>query len=77
MLSFVGFLAFIGVVLSHNFKAQILTAPSETANAATTITAIGNNMLSSGEGGYLLPFEAVSVLLLACIVGALIIARKR
>ena len=34
-------------------------------------------MLSTGEGGYLLPFEAVSVLLLACIVGALLIARKR
>ena len=27
--------------------------------------------------GYLLPFEAVSILLLACIVGGLLIARKR
>lgn len=77
LLSLVGFLAFTGIVLTHNFKAQVLSAPSETASAATTITAIGNDMLSSGEGGYLLPFEAVSVLLLACIVGALIIARKR
>lgn len=77
VLSFVGFLAFVGVVLTHNFKAAVLTAPSETANAVTTIDSIGRNMLSSGDNGYLLPFEAVSVLLLACIVGALMIARKR
>ena len=77
VLSFVGFLTFIGVVLSHEWTAQILEAPSETANAQTTISALGNSILSSGNGGYLLPFEAVSVLLLACIVGALLIARKR
>ena len=33
VLSFVGFLAFVGVVLTHNFKAAVLAAPSETANA--------------------------------------------
>lgn len=38
---------------------------------------LGNLMLSSGRGGYLLPFEAVSVLLLACIIGAVAVARKR
>lgn len=77
VLSLVGFLAFTSIVLTHSFKAQILTAPSETASAVTSIQSIGKNMLSTGEEGYLLPFEAVSVLLLACIVGALIIARKR
>ena len=75
--SFVGFLTFIGVVLSHQFKSEVLSAPSETASAVTTIQSIGHNMLSTGANGYLLPFEAVSVLLLACIVGALLIARKR
>lgn len=77
LLSLVGFVAFISIVLTHNFKAQILTAPSEKAYAVTTINSIGTNMLSTGENGYLLPFEAVSVLLIACIVGALLIARKR
>lgn len=77
ILSLVGFLSFAGIVLTHNFKSQILAAPNETDSAVTTINSIGVNMLSTGEGGYLLPFEAVSVLLLACIVGALIIARKR
>ncbi len=38
---------------------------------------IGERMLSTGEGGYLLPFEAVSILLLACIIGGVVVARKR
>lgn len=77
ILSLVGFLTFIGVVLSHPFRSLPLSAPSETASAVTSIHSIGSNMLSTGDNGYLLPFEAVSVLLLACIVGALLIARKR
>ena len=77
LLSLVGFITFISVFLPHGFKAAVLSAPSETANAATSISSIGSNMLSTGENGYLLPFEAVSVLLLACIVAGLLIARKR
>ena len=38
---------------------------------------LGAEMLSTGQGGMLLPFEAVSVLLLACIIGAVVVARKR
>ncbi|MDE5608431.1 MAG: NADH-quinone oxidoreductase subunit J [Muribaculaceae bacterium] len=38
---------------------------------------IGSKMLSSGFDGYLLPFEAISVLLLACIIGGIVVARKR
>lgn len=38
---------------------------------------IGNTLLSSEKFGYLLPFEAVSVLLLACIIGGVVVARKR
>lgn len=42
-----------------------------------TMHDLGNAMLATGHGGYLLPFEAVSVLLLACIIGAVAVARKR
>ena len=38
---------------------------------------LGTAMLGTGKFGYLLPFEAVSVLLLACIIGAVTVARKR
>lgn len=42
-----------------------------------TMHDLGNAMLSTSHGGYLLPFEAISVLLLACIIGAVTVARKR
>lgn len=38
---------------------------------------IGSKLLSTDKFGYLLPFEAVSVLLLACIIGGITIARQR
>ncbi|MBD5224950.1 MAG: NADH-quinone oxidoreductase subunit J [Bacteroidales bacterium] len=38
---------------------------------------IGTALMGTGHGEYLLPFEAISVLLLACIIGGVVIARKR
>lgn len=38
---------------------------------------VGTAMMGTGAGQYLLPFEAVSVLLLACIIGGIVVARKR
>lgn len=74
LLSLVGFAAVLVVLLKHGFKAAVLSAPEE---GSITIDSVGRFMLSSGQNGYLLPFEAVSVLLLACIVAGLLIARKR
>ncbi len=42
-----------------------------------TMQEVGTAMLGTGHGQYLLPFEAVSVLLLACIIGGVVVARKR
>lgn len=38
---------------------------------------IGKAMMGTGADQYLLPFEAISVLLLACIIGGIVVARKR
>ncbi|MDR1884098.1 MAG: NADH-quinone oxidoreductase subunit J [Prevotella sp.] len=38
---------------------------------------VGMAMMGTDKYQYLLPFEAVSVLLLACIIGGIMIARKR
>ncbi len=65
---------FLFIIVSHKFAENILTAPSE---QTTSIKVIGEQLLSSDKYGYLLPFEVVSILLLACIIGSLIIARKR
>ena len=40
------------------------------------MTKIGTALMGTGHGQYLLPFEAISVLLLACIIGGVVIARK-
>lgn len=42
-----------------------------------TMERIGHALMGTGKFEYLLPFEAISVLLLACIIGSLAIARKR
>jgi NADH-quinone oxidoreductase subunit J len=42
-----------------------------------TMDQIGDQLLGTGQGGMLLPFEAISVLLLACIIGGIVVARKR
>lgn len=40
----------------------------------TSVERIGTQMLNTGEHGYALPFEAVSMLLLAAMIGAIVIA---
>ena len=41
-----------------------------------TVDKIGTQMLETGENGYALPFEVVSILLLAAMVGCIVIAIK-
>jgi NADH-quinone oxidoreductase subunit J len=38
--------------------------------------AIGKSLLSLGYDGYILPFEVISILLLAAMIGAIVIAKK-
>lgn len=79
LLSLAGFATFVFVIVKAKLEALgPLTAPVEPLTGDTnSIQDIGTKLLSTDVGGYLLPFEAVSLLLLACIVAALVIARKR
>jgi NADH-quinone oxidoreductase subunit J len=47
------------------------------ASVDLTPQQIGHTMMGTDKYQYLLPFETISILLLACIVGAIMIARKR
>jgi NADH-quinone oxidoreductase subunit J len=47
------------------------------ANKELSVQKIGTDLMGTGKYQYLLVFELISILLLACIVGAVIIARKR
>lgn len=64
------------IVLFINLKHKFL-ATTDLKPIEVSFSTIGQQMFSSDKYGYLLPFEAVSLLLLACIVGGLLIARKR
>ena len=51
--------------------------PSLFEHGELHVSRIGHALMSSDKYGYVLPFEVISVLLLACIVGGIMIARKR
>ncbi len=57
-------------ILSHPFK----VIENE---AVTKVDDIGTGLLSTGKGGFILPFEVISILLLAAMVGAIIIAKGK
>jgi NADH-quinone oxidoreductase subunit J len=41
------------------------------------VKTIGQSLLSTGKYGYSLPFEVISILLLAAMIGSIILAKKR
>ncbi len=59
----------------------LLTYPFFNAQPITSgewdMKVIGHALMGMDKYQYLLPFEAISVLLLACIIGGIMIARKR
>jgi len=57
-------------IISYSFPAKsLIVAPSD-------VKSIGRALVSYNENGYALPFEVVSILLLASMIGAIIVARK-
>lgn len=64
----IGLGVFLTAIYSHEFNVM--------ENTVTTTTAeIGLGLLSYEAGGFILPFEVISVLLLASMIGAIIIAK--
>ena len=59
------------VMLRHDFL------PQHFEHGELNVQEIGHALMSADKYGYVLPFEVISVLLLACIVGGILIARKR
>jgi NADH-quinone oxidoreductase subunit J len=51
------------------------TASPEPATGST-VKDVGAALISYGENGFALPFEVISILLLAAMIGAIIVARK-
>lgn len=66
-------LATVTVVFLKNQVINNFAAASDTEVSMETI---GRAMVSSDRFGYVLPFEFISVFLLACIIGGIVISRK-
>jgi NADH-quinone oxidoreductase subunit J len=60
----------IATILSHSFEAT--SAPE----LKVDMTEIGTQLLSTCKNGYFLPFELISILLLAAMIAAIVIAKK-
>ncbi len=57
-------------VLQYNFIG------TKEASVDATVLAIGTRMLGLGKEGFALPFEVVSMLLLAAMIGCIVIAMR-
>ncbi|MEQ1677653.1 MAG: NADH-quinone oxidoreductase subunit J [Chitinophagaceae bacterium] len=67
---FCGFALTMLQVYQHEFYG------SEVAGEAPTVANIGRRMLNVDDGGYALPFEVISMLLLAAMIGCIVIALR-
>lgn len=65
-----------GIVLSAMTILQFTFKPALLAPVDTDMRSIGLQLLDTGVHGYALPFEVISVLLLAALVGSIFIAQK-
>lgn len=70
--SLVGFVTVVAVLLKNKFMdCAMLQSDSE-----VPMNAIGQTLMGSAKYQYVLPFEFISIFLLACIIGGIVIARK-
>ncbi len=58
-------------ILTFDFK------PSGLPPLENSMRQLGFSLLGRGAGGYVLPFEVITILLLAAMVGAIVIAKKQ
>ena len=72
LLSIVGFVVMAAVLLKSNLMSAMLS----TTDTELPMQQIGTALLGSDKYQYVLPFEFISVFLLACIIGGVMIARK-
>ena len=71
-----GVVSFVGLGIT---LWSIYTYPFQTASTDRVIEVkdIGMKLLSYGDGGFMLPFEVISVLLLAVMIGAIVVAKGK
>jgi len=68
LICLIGLSIFLYTIYSNDFKVVENTK-------TTTVSDIGMGLLNYEAGGFILPFEVISILLLAAIIGAIIIGK--
>jgi NADH-quinone oxidoreductase subunit J len=68
--SLLGFVLTFRLILLYPFQEHPRLSPD------ISVSAIGTQMLDSSRQGFLLPFELISILLLAAMIGCIVIAMK-
>jgi NADH-quinone oxidoreductase subunit J len=72
IISLIGLVVVALILVKNHF----INAAMDVADVEVPMKQVGQAMVSSGKYGYVLPFEFISVFLLACIIGGVMIARK-
>lgn len=60
----------VATILNHDFKYH------EAEPLQIDVKTIGQHLVNTGDGGFVLPFEVISILLLAVLIGAIVVAKK-
>ena len=73
LLAVVGLVTVLGVLAKNRLIDSVVEA---TENGEVSMEVIGNALVGSDKFQYVLPFEFISVFLLACIIGGIGVSRK-
>ena len=73
LLAVVGLVTVLGVLAKNRVIDSVVEA---TENGEVSMEVIGNALVGSDKFQYVLPFEFISVFLLACIIGGIVVSRK-
>jgi NADH-quinone oxidoreductase subunit J len=66
----------LAVVAFVFFKNEFICRAAEVTGGEVPMSTIGEALVGSEKYQYVLPFEFISIFLLACIIGALVVSRK-
>ena len=64
-------------VIAVQLKQDMLTRFCDVEDTEVTMDVIGTALVGSDKYQYVLPFEFISIFLLACIIGGLVVARNK
>lgn len=74
LLSVVGLVVVLGILCKNHFLCRACCGANEGGEVSMDV--IGNALMGAGKYQYVLPFEFISVFLLACIIGGIVVSRK-